>query len=123
MLIFSEALFATHFTRKWFAIDEKLLASAQDTTRKVMRRSYRIVPPSERFGWAMLVLIVALVGLVAIELAIILITGAVYDAILIVVGGLVGALANRFLEAKRKKCLAKNSSIKSSSFLSIYKFP
>jgi hypothetical protein len=49
----------------------------------------------------MLVLIVALAGLVAIELAIILVTGAVNDAILIVVSGLVGALASRFLEAKR----------------------
>jgi hypothetical protein len=49
----------------------------------------------------MLVLIVALAGLVAIEIAIILVTGEVNDAILIVVAGLVGALASRFLEAKR----------------------
>ena len=60
-----------------------------------------VVPPSERFVWAMLVLLVALAGLVAIELAIILVTGAVNDVILIVVSGLVGALASRFLEAKR----------------------
>ena len=68
---------------------------------KVKRRRTRSVPPSERFVWAMLVLIVALAGLVAIEIAIILVTGAVNDAILIVVSGLVGALASRFLEAKR----------------------
>jgi hypothetical protein len=49
----------------------------------------------------MLVLIIALVGLVAIEIAIVLVTGVVNDAILIVVSGLVGALASRFLEAKR----------------------
>ena len=49
----------------------------------------------------MLVLIVALVGLVAIEFAIILVTGAVNNEILLVVSGLVGALASRFLEAKR----------------------
>ena len=61
----------------------------------------RTVAPSERFVWAMLVLIVALAGLIAIELAIILVTGAVNDAILIVISGLVGALASRFLEAKR----------------------
>lgn len=49
----------------------------------------------------MIVLIVALVGLIAIELAIILVTGAVNDVILVVVSGLIGALASRFLEAKR----------------------
>ena len=59
------------------------------------------MPPSERFVWAMLVLIVALVGLVAIEVALVLVTGAVNNGILIVISGLVGALASRFLEAKR----------------------
>ena len=57
--------------------------------------------PSERFVWAMLVLIVALVGLVSIEVALVLVTGAVNGGILIVISGLVGALASRFLEAKR----------------------
>ena len=40
------------------------------------RRCYRrvSVPPSERFVWAMVVLIVALVGLVAIEIVLILVT-------------------------------------------------
>ena len=90
-----------YFTRKCVAVDDLPLASAQDTTRKAKRRRYRTVAPHERFVWAMLVLIVALAGLIAIELAIILVTGAVNDAILIVVSGLVGALASRFLEAKR----------------------
>ena len=67
------------------------------------RRRFRPVrvSPSERFVWAMVVLIVALVGLVAIEIVIILVTGNVNDEILVVIGGLVGALASRFLEAKR----------------------
>jgi hypothetical protein len=86
------------FTRKCVA-DDKTLAIAQDTTRK--RRRNRSVPPSERFVWAMLVLIVALVGLVSIEVALVLVTGAVNNGILIVISGLVGALASRFLEAKR----------------------
>ncbi len=90
-----------YFTRKYVAVDDLPLASAQDTTRKGKRRRTRSVAPSERFVWTMLVLIVALVGLVAIELLIILVTGEVNDAILIVVSGLVGALASRFLEAKR----------------------
>ena len=69
------------FTRKILVVDELPLASTQDTTRKVKRRRTRSVPPSERFVWAMLILIVALAGLVAIEIAIILVTGAVTDAI------------------------------------------
>ena len=82
-------------------VDDLPLASAQDTTRKEKRRRTRSVPPSERFVWAMLVLIVALVGLVAIEVTLVLVTGAVNGEILIVISGLVGALASRFLEAKR----------------------
>jgi hypothetical protein len=49
----------------------------------------------------MLVLLVALVGLVSIEVTLVLVTGAVNGGILIVISGLVGALASRFLEAKR----------------------
>jgi hypothetical protein len=69
-------------------------------TRSRRRRSAQ-VPPSERFVWAMVVLIIALVGLVAIEIALILVTGAVNTEILVVLSGVVGALASRFLEAKR----------------------
>jgi hypothetical protein len=89
------------FTRKDVVVDDLPLASVQDTTRKIKRRRNRSVPPSERFVWAMLVLIVALVGLVSIEVTLVLATGAVNSGILIVISGLVGALASRFLEAKR----------------------
>src|SRR5674476_671184 len=92
---------SNYFTRKCVSVDDLPLASAQDTTRKIKRRRNRSVPPSERFVWAMLVLIVALVGLVSIEVALVLVTGAVNNGILIVISGLVGALASRFLEAKR----------------------
>lgn len=92
------------FIRDWFTrklvVDDLPLASAQDTTRKQKRRRTRSVPPSEQFVWAMLVLIVALVGLVSIEVTLVLVTGAVNNGILIVISGLVGALASRFLEVK-----------------------
>ncbi len=90
-----------YFTRSIVAVDDMPLASAQDTTRKVKRRRTRSVAPSERFVWAMLVLIVALVGLVSIEVTLVFVTGTVNDEILIVISGLIGALASRFLEAKR----------------------
>jgi hypothetical protein len=89
-----------YFTHNCVTVDDLPLASAQDTTRKIKRRRNRSVPPSERFVWAMLVLIVALVGLVSIEVTLVLVTGDVNGGILIVISGLVGALASRFLEAK-----------------------
>ena len=97
-----------NFIRNWFtrdsvAVDDKPYGKCQgyNTQDPSQENVLAEMPPSERFVWAMLVLIVALAGLVAIELAIILVTGAVNNEILIVVSGLVGALASRFLEAKR----------------------
>ena len=91
-----------YFTRKIVAFDDKPLAIAQDTTRKAKsRKRYRSVQPSEKFVWAMVVLIVALMGLVAIEVSYILVTGTANIEILIVISGLIGAITSRFLEAKR----------------------
>ena len=96
------------FVREYFTrtvcLDDKPLPCVQDTTRakaKVKRRRTRSVAPSERFVWAMVVLVVALVGLVAIEIVYVLVTGQISTEILVVVSGLVGALASRFLEAKK----------------------
>ena len=96
------------FVREYFTrtvcLDDDPLPRVQDTTRakaKVKRRRTRSVAPSERFVWAMVVLVVALVGLVAIEIVYVLVTGQISTEILVVVSGLVGALASRFLEAKR----------------------
>jgi hypothetical protein len=49
----------------------------------------------------MVVLVITLVGLVAIEIALILVTDQISTEILVVLSGVVGALASRFLEAKR----------------------
>ena len=90
-----------YFTRKYIVIDDKPLAIIQDTTRKGKRRRTRSVPPSEWFVWAMLVLIVALMGLIAIEVCFVLVTGTANVEILIVISGLIGAITSRFLEAKK----------------------
>jgi hypothetical protein len=97
--------------RKYFSfevqVDElepssSLKAPCKPLTRhKPRKRVKRVVPPSERFVWAMVVLIVSLVGLVAIEITIVVVTGAVNDVILFVVSGFIGALSSRFLEAKK----------------------
>ncbi len=90
-----------HYFTIEYGLENASSARAKDTTRTIKRsrRCHRI-PPSERFIWAMVVLIVALIGLVSIEIALILVTGALDEAILFVICGIVGALASRFLEAK-----------------------
>jgi hypothetical protein len=77
-------------------------ASTKDTTRKAKSacQCCRNIP-SEKFVWAMVILIIALVGLVAIEVCYILVTGNVNIEILVVISGLIGAISSRFLEAKR----------------------
>jgi len=91
-----------YFTRKYVTVDDKTLAITQDTTRKAKsRKRYRSVPPSERFVWAILVLIVALMGLIAIEVCFVLVTCTANVEILIVISGLIGAITSRFLEAKK----------------------
>jgi hypothetical protein len=93
-------LLRSYFTIE-YGLENASSARAKDTTRntKPSRRCHRI-PPSERFIWAMVVLIIALIGLVSIEIALILVTGALDEAILFVICGIAGALASRFLEAK-----------------------
>jgi hypothetical protein len=76
-------------------------ARAKDMTRTIKRsRRCYTISPSEHFIWAMIILIIALVGLVCIEITLILVTGAANEATLFVICGIIGALASRFLEAK-----------------------
>lgn len=91
--------------RKYFTIQvyDEPEPCIQDTTRTKPknRRRQRAVPPSERFVWAMVVLIISLVGLVVVEVIYVLVTGQLSTEILVVISGLVGALASRFLGVKR----------------------
>ncbi len=89
--------------RKYFTIqvyDEPEPCIHTTRTKPKNRRRQRAVPPSERFVWAMVVLIISLVGLVVVEVIYVLVTGQLSTEILVVISGLVGALASRFLEAK-----------------------
>jgi len=94
------------FIRNYFTSErsfkDSTRASAKDTTRKAKSACQRCRSiPSERFVWAMVILIIALMGLVAIEVCFILVTGTANVEILVVISGLVGAISSRFLEAKR----------------------
>jgi hypothetical protein len=76
----------------------------QDTTRdkpKNRRRRSRTVLPSERFVWAMVLLIVALVGLIALEALFIIVTGSVNSEMVAAISGLMSAIVTAFLVGKR----------------------
>ena len=93
-------LLRTYFTIE-YSLENTLSARAKDTTRTIKRsRRCYTISPSERFIWAMIVLIIALVGLVCIEIALIAVTGVANEAVLFVICGIIGALVSRFLEAK-----------------------
>ena len=96
------------FVREYFTrtvcLDDKPLPRVQDTTRakaKVKRRRTRSVAPSERFVWGMVTLIVALVGVLALEVVCIVVTGAFNSELLAVISGLVGSLVTAFVMGKK----------------------
>lgn len=96
--------------RKYFSYEEKVddleqssatNAPCKPLTKRRRKTRTRTVPPSERFVWAMVVLIIALVGLIAVEITLVIATGSESFEIIVVISGLIGALASRFLEVKR----------------------
>jgi len=91
--------------RDWFTVVEAEPVhpvALAHTTRKPRRaRRNRSVAPSERFVWAMVLLMVALVGVIALEAVCIVVTGAVNGELLSVITGLVGALVAAFVVGKR----------------------
>ena len=95
------------FLREWFTrqnvvVDDLPVASAQNTTRKAKRRRYRTVPPSERFVWAMLLLIIALVGLIVLEALFIYVTKSVSAELFAAISALSGSIVTAFLVGKQK---------------------
>jgi hypothetical protein len=89
-----------YFTRECFAADDKPLAIAQDTTPKAKsRKRTRSVAPSERFVWAMALLIIALVGLIVLEALYICVTKSVSAE---AISALSGSVATAFLVGKQK---------------------
>ncbi|HLE74913.1 MAG TPA: hypothetical protein VI864_02585 [Candidatus Bathyarchaeia archaeon] len=76
-----------------------------DITSKARARSRRRrstqVPPSERFVWGMVLLIIALVGVIVLEAVNIIVTGTVNSEILAVISGLVGSLVTAFVMGKK----------------------
>lgn len=77
-------------------------AARNPRTRSKRRRFVQVaVSPSERFVWGMVTLIVALVGVIALEVVCILVTGAFNSELLAVISGLVGSLVTAFVMGKK----------------------
>jgi hypothetical protein len=91
-----------YFTRKCVATDDKPIASAQDTTRKAKCRRTRSVLPSERFVWAMVLLIIALIGLIVLEALYIYVTKSVSAELFAAISALSGSIVTAFLVGKQK---------------------
>ncbi len=93
------------FVSDWFTRVESDLerptALAHTTRKQRNRRRARTVAPSERFVWAMSLLIIALVGVIILEGVTIVVTGQVNAELLSVISGLVGSLVTAFLMGKR----------------------
>ena len=92
--------------RRYFT--RTVLVSARvevDTASKARTRSRRSRPvrvsPSERFVWGMATLIVALVGVLVLEVVCIVVTGAFNSELLAVISGLVGSLVTAFVMGKK----------------------
>jgi hypothetical protein len=91
------------FISEWFTKVEQDLhpVALAHTTRKRKASRDRVVPPSERFVWGMILLIVALVGVIVLEALCIVVTGAVNSELLSVITGLMGALVAAFVVGKK----------------------
>jgi membrane associated rhomboid family serine protease len=97
----------TTFIRVWFTQEvvsfEMPQPSAQDTTRKKPRKRYRTVVPSERFVWAIITVIIALVGLIVLEAIYILVTGKFSSDLFSAISGIATGLVTLFVMGKRER--------------------
>jgi hypothetical protein len=93
------------FIRDWFTREvvsfEMPQPSTQDTTRKKIRKRYRSVLPSERFVWGIIAVIIALVGLIALEGACVVVTRSFNSDVFSGISGIVTGLVTVFVMGKR----------------------
>ena len=92
------------FIRRYFSDEcDETTASTLDTSVKMKhrRRRRRREPPSERFVWAMVLSIIALIGVIVLEAIYIVVTKSVNNEMVAVISALVGSLATAFLMGKK----------------------
>jgi hypothetical protein len=95
-----------YFTQATYANEEQstpLQSNANRTQRTRSRRYRRVaIPPSERFVWGMITLIIALTGLILLEAINLLVTGTINNEILVAISGTIGSLATALLMGKKQ---------------------
>ena len=92
------------FIRGYFSVDcDEPRATARDTSRKMdhRKRRRRRDPPSERFVWSMVLLIIALIGVIVLEAIYIVVTKSVNNEMTAAISALVGSLTTAFLMGKK----------------------
>lgn len=94
-----------YFTRVEYVEDVHPTPLTAHISRKSRTRSRRYRPtrvsPSERFIWGVVILLVALVGLVVLEVVYIAVTGRLSMELLTIISGLVGSLSATFLSGRK----------------------
>ena len=65
------------------------------------RRRSRVVAPSERFVWAMALLLIALIGLIALEAVYIIVCRQISDELIAGISAVMASLATAFLMGRR----------------------
>lgn len=93
------------FIRRYFTVDcDEPIALIRDTSRKIehRRRIRRKEQPSERFVWAMVLLIIALIGVIVLEAICIIVTKSVNNEIIAIISALIGSLVTAFLMGKKR---------------------
>ena len=95
-----------NWLRRYFGVVEEPVPCLRDTTRGKSKRERRrgrsrSVPPSERFIFAMVLLMIALVGLIVLEAIYIVVTGTVNSEMIAAITGLIGGIVTAFLMGKK----------------------
>jgi len=90
------------FTRIIYeSVASTVLESSRHKSARIARRKRspraRALPPSERFVWGMVALIIALVGAIVLEAIFIVVTGRVSTELVAVITGLIGSFTTAFL--------------------------
>lgn len=102
MVVFIDRL--KTFIRSYFSVDyDEPMTSTKDTSgkREHRRRCRSRTPPSEKFVWGMVLLIIALIGVIVLEAIYIVVTKSVNNEIVAVISALIGSLATAFLMGKK----------------------
>ena len=92
------------FIIRYFSVEcDGTIASTKYTSKQPehRKRLRRKEPPSERFVWAMVLLVISLIGFIVLEAIYIVVTKSVNNEMVAVISALFGSLTTAFLMGKK----------------------